>query len=387
MVTACPEKFIRNPLTSECVMINSKKGQQILRMYFNKKTELTSFFQEIIVKEPIFVWKGNVLNEIIGMLYILEKHQNDCIILPPTKNLRKIHFDDLQLLWEADEKKLSVPENYIQYIQSCSGNARVRFVAMSLGIESSLGGHANYLILDKKTNLVEHFEPNGHKIIPQFKIDELSRTLKYFFTKLGYIYQPPSLSCPVIGPQRIQSKAPNLKNVDPEGYCLAWSILYVDLRFSFPDIPPLHLQNIMIDSVTSNPEILLITIRNYASYVQELATAGKKPLFSLSYKEQKDYLIKRLYKSSKRVKRGKSPKRVKKIQQKVCKPGKEISSKSGRCVNKCKSSQRRNPLTGRCIKTSCKPGKEISSKSGRCVNKCKSSQRRNPLTGRCIKKK
>jgi DNA polymerase/3'-5' exonuclease PolX len=54
---------------------------------------------------------------------------------------------------------------------------------------------------------------------------------------------------------------------------------------------------------------------------------------------------------------------------KVCKEGKEINPKSGRCVNKCKENEKRNELTGKCEITECPEGKVINPMTGRCINK------------------
>lgn len=54
---------------------------------------------------------------------------------------------------------------------------------------------------------------------------------------------------------------------------------------------------------------------------------------------------------------------------KVCKEGKEINPKTGRCINKCKEIEKRNELTGKCEKTECPEGKVINPMTGRCINK------------------
>jgi DNA polymerase/3'-5' exonuclease PolX len=55
--------------------------------------------------------------------------------------------------------------------------------------------------------------------------------------------------------------------------------------------------------------------------------------------------------------------------QKVCKEGKEINPKTGRCVNKCKENEKRNEFTGKCEKTKCPKGKVVNPMTGRCINK------------------
>jgi hypothetical protein len=98
---------------------------------------------------------------------------------------------------------------------------------------------------------------------------------------------------------------------------------------------------------------------------------------------------------------------------KRCPEGKEVNPKTGRCINKCADGTVRNDK-GRCVKDKtkkassqkartpspakaqtpppaskkkCPEGKEVSTKTGRCINICLEGTVRNPATGRCIKDK
>lgn len=365
---ACPQKYIRNPETGRCVMIKGKQGKEVLKKLFNQ-TELTTFFQDFIVKESYKNWEGYKMNELSALLYLLDKHENDCIILPPNIEFKNLKFKDFEIVWDAEKKTMSKPRNFEVYLSKCLDNEKVRFVGIPVGLEKKdKEGHSNFLIMDKKLKTVEQFEPHGY-YYDTFNIKELENNLKYFFRKFGYTFIPVNRVCPFIGPQTIENRAPKLKEIDTSGYCIVWSILYADLRLSYPDIPPLVLQEKLLNTVSSNPEILLITIRNYSYFIQQI---GKKFL-NLSAKEQATYLKKRLFMSTK-------PKK--------CPNGKEISPKSGNCVVKCKPTQYRSGMTGRCRKIApknCPKGKEISPKSGNCVIKCKPMQYRSEITGRCRK--
>ena len=72
-----------------------------------------------------------------------------------------------------------------------------------------------------------------------------------------------------------------------------------------------------------------------------------------------------------------------------CPPGKEISSKSGRCVKKCKTGYTRDSSTGRCvvakkIKASRSPSSRSPSSRSPSRKICKPGYTINPSTGRCI---
>jgi len=205
--------------------------------------------------------------------------------------------------------------------------------------------------------------------------------LSRYFKRFGYTYLPPRRVCPDIGIQTIEEKYKRLKEIDPSGYCLAWSILYADLRLSYPDIPPLLLQDLILDSFSNMPQLLLVTIRNYTQYFREQSS---KLLLEKTREEQREYLLRRLYRDQKSTS-------IK------CRADQEISKISGKCVKKCRSDQLRNPATGRCRKKKtnirstkrtlkCPRGKEINPKTGNCIKKCKRSEERNPKNGKCRKK-
>jgi len=386
---ACKVGEILDPSTNKCFPLNTTRGKEVFNKLYNE-TPLTEFFNKFILNSAFEKpWRGTEINEIIAMLYLIEKHENDCVILPippKGKNLRSVRFEDYALTWKiASERKrgrigkLSIPRRFAYYLKQCAANPKVRFIVIPLGLEitNEDSGHANYLIIDKKLKTVEHFEPHGGRsfIEREFDISQLETVLTDYFKKFGYTYLPPRKVCPNIGIQSIQEKyRQRLKKIDPSGYCLAWSILYADLRLSYPDIPPLLLQDLILDSFSNMPQLLLLTIRNYTQYFR---AQSSNLLLEETREKQRQYLLKKLYTAQK-------------VKPLSCPTGKERSPKSGRCVNKCKSNQIRNPLTGRCKKKvkdikSCPRGKEISPKSGRCVKKCKSNQIRNPKTGRCRK--
>jgi len=73
---------------------------------------------------------------------------------------------------------------------------------------------------------------------------------------------------------------------------------------------------------------------------------------------------------------------------KCTRPNQELIN--GKCLTKCKETQIRNPITGRCkinknnntVKCT-RPNQELI--NGKCLTKCKETQIRNPITGRCKK--
>ena len=119
--------------------------------------------------------------------------------------------------------------------------------------ESHIAGHANCLIYDNETKRLERFEPTGHRtnmyhqlIPPHVSEQKLDKEIVHLFfenTKLlkgDITYLKPIDYCPPIGPQSLPSK--HLLPKDPMGFCHWWTIYYIDMRLSNPDIDIKKLQ-------------------------------------------------------------------------------------------------------------------------------------------------
>lgn len=369
---SCDVGEILDPKTNTCVSLKSKEGKRVFDELY-KKTPLVDFFNKFILKsstssEP---WKGTPVNELIAMMYLMQKHENDCVAIPvPSKGraLETLTFKDYSLMWIVEKGKMGVlrkPRKLIHYIKKCSNNPKTRFVLISLGLElkaAKTEGHANYLILDKKMKTVEHFEPHGGRsfIEHMYRVPILEDVLrKYFLKNFGYKYIPPREVCPYIGLQTVENAyRRRLKSVDPGGYCVAWSILYADLRLTYPDIPPLVLQDLVLETLSNTPQLLLLTIRNYTTFFRQEAS---QMVLRRTSDEQRKYILRRLYT--------------------IQNP--EYTERRNR-VKKCRADQEINPETGRCVKK-CRPDQERNSATRRCVKKCRPDQERNPETGRCMK--
>ena len=67
-------------------------------------------------------------------------------------------FINLEIIWV--DQNIFYPTNLDEIIQKFL-NSKNRFLVIPLGIELSIGSHANILIYDKEINEMERFEPNG----------------------------------------------------------------------------------------------------------------------------------------------------------------------------------------------------------------------------------
>ena len=134
---------------------------------------------------------------------------------------------------------------------------KTRFVVVPLTISSGIKGdgrHANVLIFDKQTRVLERFDPNGesdagcdrsdpyrfHATALRHGMDDCTEEAldAAIEANLGPLlghetYLPPHSVCPIN-----LNTGKTTPGVDPSGFCFYWSVWYVDLRMTFPDQTP-----------------------------------------------------------------------------------------------------------------------------------------------------
>ena len=181
----------------------------------------------------------------------------------------------------AKDYHLEYPKNkshFLENFRKCLKNSS-EYIVLPLGIRFSNGegGHFNIILVDKKQKTVERFEPYGVETLEDFKImAEFDRILKNEFKKFGLSYLSANMLCPDEGIQLIEEKqvaqgiktAVNLKS-DPIGYCIAWSIYYVDMRLSNPGINPKILIKKIILELKTHKHSYRTFIRNYSSFLKK----------------------------------------------------------------------------------------------------------------------
>lgn len=102
--------------------------------------------------------------------------------------------------------------------------------------DTSKKGHANILFVDSVNKFAYRYDPHGVTHIPyKGKPDTYigkttDRLLTNYFKGIGIQYKPPlETACPVQG---IEGRLPRAKG-EPEGFCVAWSMLKIYLLFKF----------------------------------------------------------------------------------------------------------------------------------------------------------
>lgn len=180
--------------------------------------------------------------QLLTLLYLHFSFDNLAVVLPLEQSIDKIKRKHFQIIWTCNKKdgELYIPnyfyDQFIKYLK----DDNIRYIVSSLHLHScyyvSEGGHANILLFDKKTNQIDRFEPNG-KIASMdkqwYNSNNLDKKLKEFFesTFKGVKYISPKEFMPNEGPQLLQiNENIQNKNIDPNGFCVGFCTLYVEMR-------------------------------------------------------------------------------------------------------------------------------------------------------------
>lgn len=221
------------------------------------------------------------------------------------------------IVW-CDKDMYRIDKNLDFYMNTCLHNKTVRFILLKLTlVASSNGTHANIVVFDKKTGILERFEPYG--VVPyidgeqldimiedkiggifQKYLDKTNRTLEYLSPK-KYIK---NVSFQIVSDD---SNPLTRKLGDPVGYCLAWTFWYLELRLNNPDIHPSELVKIGFDTVLKydSKYPFIDFIRNYASKLDSMknkfltdAGVDKKMVYSTIFTDaDKNKIIDHLVKT------------------------------------------------------------------------------------------
>ena len=168
-----------------------------------------------------------------------------------------------------DKSTMVISTRLPEAIQICVSSHKKRFTYLLLLIYESnrKHTHANILLIDKKKQTIERFEPFGHRIFNDSIVDKGIRKLFKKILGKEFIYMPPSLLSPKKG---IQEKADSY-----DGMCITISILYVYLRVKYPDKRPMSIVKYLLAKTSNDLRSLIL---KFAKHIE--TTLKKRPKVS-----------------------------------------------------------------------------------------------------------
>ncbi len=270
-------------------------------------------------------FNANTLHNMIYTLIFLNKYDNLCI--PHQKNMHNKFINDKFLQYITDlyrspselvisdlvkiysdyfyeilpylivwrsSNQYYINKDLDYYLQKCLTCDSVRYIFFKLTqVASSSGTHANIVIYDKDTGVMDRFEPYGD--IPHLESDKLDnmledkigsvikKHLKKTKNTIKFKYLRPKDYIKGIGFQTISNDIEtSVKKLgDPHGYCLAWTYWYLEMRLNNPEMSPGEIIKKATASIIQNKankkngkdktnSVFIDFIRDYASKLDEM---------------------------------------------------------------------------------------------------------------------
>lgn len=211
-------------------------------------------------KVSVNKFSGSDLNVFLGMVALYRKHKN--LLCYPHGNI----LDNYGITWDCNNKnkrELNFPGSFWVKFQECTK----KFIAIPMKLLNGhscdikdTGAHMNLLLFDTKQKVVERFDPLGD--YNGYEADVLDKKLKGIFRLHNYEYLRPTNACPL---QHIQIQQFPGNSTDT-GYCAAWSMFYLDLRLSNPNIEANRLKYLARTKLVETTQ-MTDYIRAYAMYI------------------------------------------------------------------------------------------------------------------------
>lgn len=125
--------------------------------------------------------------------------------------------------------------------------------------------HANLVIYDVKNKYVERFDPYGN--VPFYHSQQINILIESFFNEYfpGTKYlSPDGISFQIFSDEN--NKMNYVEN-DPNGFCIAWCLWYLEMRIKNKIISPKSLIKKTIQGINKSEDKFKDYIRNYANYL------------------------------------------------------------------------------------------------------------------------
>jgi hypothetical protein len=287
---------------SECAGSGSIKCSDVTLLHPEHTVGMTMvermgrFFQGVLRKKNLKFteYDGYVQYAFLGMAYLMKRHPGNCVIigdlesvirrLQESELLDEVDWQDIGFLWAPRRQgggfSLRAPggtRRFVEAARSCKKDGEDRFLMSVLTLRSNRGDHhANLLIYDRSTRELERFDPFEANP-PGFgaKSGELDTAILRVFL----------LAYPEMLKMRTPSGLPMFRRMglqlrqelegkrvarDPKGFCQPFTILYAELRLTFPSTKPdLILRN--LQNWTSEKNVYMTEfIRNYAEELHNI---------------------------------------------------------------------------------------------------------------------
>jgi len=186
----------------------------------------------------------------------------------------KLDFSNIEIIWSY--QKIFFPSYFDDELKKIIKTTN--YICIPIGIETSVGSHANILFWDVKNKTIERFEPNGshYPIGLNYNPILLDTLIENKFKQFeeNIIYYPPYKFLPSIGFQILENlETPKCKKIgDPNGFCGVWCVWWVYQRMLNIDNPKLSIETIcgeLIKWIKFDNQSFKTIIRNFSKKITQ----------------------------------------------------------------------------------------------------------------------
>jgi ankyrin repeat protein len=187
----------------------------------------------------------------------------------------KLDFSNIEIIWSY--QKLFLPSYFNDEINKKIKNSK--YIVIPIGIETSVGSHANILFLDIQQNTIERFEPNGSNfpLGLNYNPSLLDTILENIFKNIiqDIQYFPPNSFLPPIGFQILENlESDKCKKIgDPNGFCAVWCVWWIYQRMINIDNEKYQIKNIanqIIKYIKFDNQSFKKIIRNFSKKITQI---------------------------------------------------------------------------------------------------------------------
>lgn len=187
----------------------------------------------------------------------------------------KLDFSNIEIIWSY--QKIFYPTYFEDQVKKIMSESK--YITIPIGIETSVGSHANILFWDLEKNTLERFEPNGSNfpIGLNYNPDLLDSLIENKFKQFNsdLVYYPPKKFLPPVGFQILEGlETPKCRQIgDPNGFCGVWCIWWVYQRFFNISNPKLKIDTLadeLIKYIKFDNQSFKTIIRNFSKKITEI---------------------------------------------------------------------------------------------------------------------
>lgn len=268
------------------------KKKILKRIYKTKKsipnsTDLHEITQIELSDDVFRGFNSDFVSSFMYLAFILKKYKGKiCIPTQAEINVPKIKnkiienialsyykyfpkFAPYFIIW-GDKDNYHQHEKLCDYLIECK-KSNERFILLKLTIcnMTNFGLHANVIIIDKKYNTMERFDPyGGIKYNSSFTdLDKHLHDLGKGCINKNIVYYDPQQLFDGFGPQVFSMESvQQYRHInDPGGFCVAWGFWYIELRLLNDDVDGQEVLKIFIDKMDKTEKSFIKYIRKYAT--------------------------------------------------------------------------------------------------------------------------